>query len=98
MITKSMVKIGYNTGIIKLIKSPNGDGIACQIGDNWFYFDVKITEQYDNVNEYKKDISEDIIIQEIYTTLKDFYKNKDVFIDEYLYYKYYLEEHLATEA
>ena len=50
------------------------------------------------VNEYKKDISEDIIIQEIYTTLKDFYKNKDVFIDEYLYYKYYLEEHLATEA
>ena len=38
MITKNMVVKGYGKGLIKLINSPNGDGIVCSIGDNWFYF------------------------------------------------------------
>ena len=33
-----MVIEGYGKGLIKLINSPNGDGIVCRIGDNWFYF------------------------------------------------------------
>lgn len=93
MITKSMIKAGYTANIIKLIKSPHGDGIACQIGDNWFYFGGLTAEEYKSVKKYKEDIPEDEIVNEIHEALNDFFKDKETFEDEYLYYEYYLKEH-----
>lgn len=95
IITKDMVIKGYNQGLINLILSPNGDGIVCQIGDNWFYFGGSTAEEYDNVAEYKEIMLTSDIITEIYDVLCEF---KTEFEDEYLYYYYYLMENSKTEA
>lgn len=96
VITKNMVIEGYNQGLIKLILSPNGDGIACQIGDNWFYFGGITAEEYDNVAEYKEIMLTSDIITEIYDVLCEF---KTEFEDEYLYYYYYyLMENLKPKT
>ena len=95
VITKNMVIEGYNQGLIRLISSPNGDGIACQIGDNWFYFGGITAEEYDNVAEYKEVMLTSDIVTEIYDVLCDF---KTEFEDEYLYYYYYLKENLKGET
>ena len=94
-ITKNMVIEGYNQGLIRLISSPNGDGIACQIGDNWFYFGGITAEEYDNVAEYKEIMLTSDIVTEIYDVLCEF---KTEFEDEYLYYYYYLMENLKPET
>ena len=91
IITKEMVIKGYNQGLIALIVSPLEDGIVCQIGDNWFYFDVETAEAYNNIEEYKNVMLTSDIIEEIFTVLKEF---KTGFEDEYLYYYYYLTENL----
>lgn len=95
IITKEMVIRGYNQHLINLILSPNGDGIVCQIGDNWFYFGGSTAEEYDNVAEYKEIMLTSDIITGIYNVLCEF---KTEFEDEYLYYYYYLMENLKTEA
>lgn len=94
MITLDMVRKGYQFDIIKLIESPNDDMIVCQIGDYWFYYDLDNTEN--NIEQLKKDNSEEDIVRHIHETLCDFYVY-EVFIDEYMYYEYYLEEHGITE-
>lgn len=91
MITKQTIKDGYNKGFITLIKSPNGDGIACQIGDNWFYFGGLTAEGYDTVEKYKMEIDTKTIIDEIYSVLNDFKDSGEELKDEYLYYEYYLK-------
>lgn len=91
MITLDMVKWGFNSGLINLILSPNGDGIACSIGDNWFYFGGHTAEEYNDVESYKWDVCAEDIINEIYEVLEDF-SNDIGFEDEYLYYEYYLRE------
>ena len=93
-ITKDMVIRGYNQHLINLILSPNGDGIACQIGDNWFYFGGSTAEEYDNVAEYKEIMLTSDIIKEIYDVLCEL---KTEFADEYLYYYYYLMENLKAD-
>ena len=95
IITKDMVINRYNQGLINLILSPNGDGIVCQIGDNWFYFGGSTAEAYDKVAEYKEIMLTSDIITEIYDVLCEF---KTEFDEEYLYYYYYLMENLKTEA
>lgn len=94
-ITKDMIKRGYNQGLIKLIASPNGDGIACQIGDYWFYFGGQTAEEFDDVEEYKSVMLTSDIIKDIYEVLKEF---KTEFEDEYLYYYAYLKENLITSS
>ena len=94
MITKYMIECGYNNGLIRLINSPNGDGIACQIGDNWFYFDGDNAEQYDSVDKYKQDVQKVDIVQNIFDVLSVFMYE---FTDEYLYYECYLKEHDIEE-
>lgn len=91
LITKEMIVGGYKQCLINLIKSPNGDGIVCKIGDNWFYFGGLTAEEYDSVQEYKARVSESDIISEIYDVLCEFTTE---FADEYLYYYYYLKENL----
>ena len=95
IITKNMVIEGYNQGLIRLILSPNGDGIACQIGDNWFYFGGITAEDYNDIEAYKKAIPALDIVKEIYITLKEF---EEIYEDEYLYYYYYLKENLKGET
>lgn len=95
VITKNMVIRGYNQGLIRLILSPNGDGIACGIGDNWFYFGGITAEEYNDIEAYKKVVPTLYIVKEIYETLKDFEETNE---DEYLYYYYYLKENLKGEA
>ena len=95
MITKDMIQNGYAKGLIKLIKSPNDDGIACSIGDNWFYFGGFTAAEYDVVEEYIQAIPKETIIQEIFETLQEF---RIEFEDEYLYYEYYLKENGIEEV
>ena len=96
MITKNMVKEGYNKGVIKLILSPYHDGIVCEIGEHWFYFGGLTAEQYDDVDEYKSVILESDIINDIYEILNVFSRCGD-FIDEYIYFEHYLKEHGIKE-
>ena len=94
MITKEMVIEGYQKGLIELITSPNSDGTACQIGDNWFYFGGITAEEYDDVENYKNSLSEEVIIQDIWEVLNDFQTNGfEEFEEEALYYEYFLNEH-----
>ena len=92
MITKQMIKDGYNKGFITLIKSPNSDGIACQIGDIWFYFGGLTAEECKTVEEYKASVDTKTILDEIYSVLNDFKNSGEELEDEYLYYEYYLKE------
>lgn len=94
IITKDMIIRGYNQLLINLILSPHDDGIACQIGDNWFYFGGSTAEAFDDVCKYKEEINEADIITEIYDVLCEF---KTEFADEYLYYYYYLMENLKAD-
>lgn len=94
MITLSAVRKGYDSGLIRLVESPNEDGIVCAIGDCWFYFGGITAEEYDNVEEYKKNIPVECITEEIFNTLDDFWRcGYEEFRDEYLYYEYFLLEH-----
>lgn len=93
MITKKMISEGMKKNLVKLIMSPNGDGVACQIGKCWFYFGGITAEDYNSVIEYKKDIPADTIANKIFTTLESFRTSgQEVFTDEYLYYDLYLQE------
>ena len=92
MITKNMVVEGYNKGLINLIKSPNGDGIVCSIGDNWFYFGGETASIYDDVEEYKSVTLTSDNINSIYETLEEFFNTGDEFEEEYLYYECFLRE------
>ncbi len=91
MITKTMVGKGYDDGVVKLDISPNADGIICVIGEYFFYFGGLTTDEYDDVEDYKRDISRDVIIDEIYDTLDEFRKD-EAFLDEYGYYEAILRE------
>lgn len=91
-----LIFLGYMQGLVKLIISPHGDGIVCQIGEHWFYFDGSNAEQYDSVEEYVKDIPETTIIETIVSVLSEFRNEESMtFMDEYLYYFYYLIENLS---
>lgn len=93
MITQKMIKAGYEAGIIRIVDSPNGDGAACQIGDNWFYFGGNAAE-CETSDSYVQIVPKDDIVREIYEALDDFRNCCDEnFMDEYLYYELYLEEH-----
>lgn len=94
VITYAMIINGYKQQLINLIDSPNGDGIVCGIGVNWFYFGGLTAEDCGSVEEYKRFVPEDDIISEIYDVLCEF---KTEFPDEYLYYYYYLKENVVDE-
>lgn len=92
MITKAMVKAGYAAGLITLIESPNEDGVACGIGDNWFYFGGHTAEE-STVEDYRRNVPESDIINEIFDVLDDFRTcGSEELTDEYLYYELYLRE------
>lgn len=88
MITKSMLQEGYRKSLVELIESPNGDGVVCQIGKMWFYFGGHKAEEM-SVEEYKRDIPEETIIDELIEVLDEF--RTDLMLkNEYAYYESYL--------
>ena len=91
MITKTFLKNAYEKGLVRLMLSPNMDGIVCAIGENWFYFGGETAEEYDTVEAYKQDIPKETFLDEIYRTLEDF-REDSTFADEYAYYDLFLSE------
>lgn len=91
MITKAMIGKGYDNDVVKLDISPHNDGVICVIWEYWFYFGGQTAEEYDDIEAYKRDISRDVIIDEIYDTLDEFGKD-EAFADEYDYYEAILRE------
>ena len=91
MITLNMIENGYSVGLIKLIESPNDDGVVCKIGDDWFYFGG-LTAEENTVEEYKRNVPLEDIINEIFEALEDF-RDDAIYNDEYLYCEYFLREH-----
>lgn len=94
MITKKMIQEGYARGIITLIDSPNNDGVACLIGEHWFYFGGAATASFRSADEYMAVRSKEAIVKSIYITLKEFLDYSDIFGEEYRYYESYLQEQL----
>ena len=86
-IVKKMIEDGLMAKVI--IPKQEDDGLKAYIGDNWFYFGGSEFEFTDPSN-----MPFGLLVEEIKTVLDAFYEDKDVFEDEYLYYYYYLYEHI----
>lgn len=94
MITREMIRLGLERGLVKLIVDPNMEsGTVCQIGDNWFYFGGATAEEM-GPYEYKKSIPVEDIVNEIFEVLVSFHMDEG-FYDEYRYYDAFLTEHLS---
>ena len=91
MISKEMLQRGYDNGGVKLISSPNEDGVVCSIGGNWFYFDGTMAEDA-TPESYAKMIPKQMILAEIFAVLQDFYKDGEELREEYDYYEAVLIE------
>ena len=90
IITKEMIKSGIKAGLITFVTNTNHvcDTVYCKIGDNQFYFDVT-NEERDFRKKYKKNVPEDVIIDEIFKALESFRqdgKYNPAFWNEYDYY------------
>lgn len=96
MITRKMVRDGYDAGIIKLIHTSE---VVCQIGDIWFFFGGLTAEEYGSADAYKANVPKADILNDIFTTLEAFRIDGDrgekIFADEYLYYEAILREQLG---
>ena len=86
-ITKKMIEDGINQNIVKPVLD-EGE-LICKIGDGWFYFGGSEFENTD-----PSEIPFDILVNEIMFVLNGFYEDWDDYEDEYLYYMYYLNEHI----
>lgn len=96
MITREMIKAGYEAGLVNLICSPHDDDVVCAIGNNWFYFGGPTAEEFPSVEEYKNAIPTDDIVSEIFSVLEEDFKDSPEFNDEYLYYESFLRERLPA--
>ena len=94
MITREMIELGYNNGLIRIIDSSSNecDGIAAKIGDYFFYFAGEEGDEYTDANKFKEEIGDVGIKQMLFNTLEDFRLHPEEFEDEYNYYESYLKE------
>lgn len=86
-ICKKMIEDGLMAKVI--VPQLDNDGLKAQIGEYWFYFGGTEFEKTD-----PKDMSFELLVEEIKTVLDDFYKHPETFGDEYMYYYYYLSENI----
>lgn len=86
-ITKKMIEDGLMAGVIE--PKLEDDGLKAYIGDCWFYFGGTEFELTDPCN-----MSIFLLTEEIKNVLDDFSNCPEVYEDEYLYYYYYLYEHI----
>lgn len=94
MITREKIASAMKYGKIRLIVDPNfNSGTVCAIGDNndfWFYFGDEIAQDL-SPEEYRRNIPEEYIVDEIYNTL-DGFKSLEDFRDEYNLYEAILNQ------
>lgn len=86
-ITKKLIEDGLMSNVIKPVLE--NDGLKAYIGEHWFYFGGVENEQTE-----PKDIPTYLLIELIKDALDGFYEASDEFETEYLYYYYYLLEHI----
>lgn len=94
VITKSLVKAGYEQNIVKIVDACGG--IMCEIGEYSFFF-AGIEGEEMTADGYKKNTPVSDIINEIYDTLEAFGNDED-FRDEYDYYYFYLIENVSMKT
>ena len=95
MITTKNVKDALDKGVMKIVYD-NLYGIVCKCGEYSFYFGGVTADEYDNVEDYLKDIPEEAIVNDVFETLNDFRRYDcdawEEYYDEYLYYVHILNE------
>lgn len=91
-ITKERIAAGLKAGLIRLIESPQNDGVVCSIGKQWFYFGGTQAEE-STVDEYIRDVPQKEIIDKIYDVLFDLSYSGFDYWDAYKYCSLYLQEH-----
>ena len=94
MITEKMIREGYAAGVVRVIDSPHGDGVVCQIGEYWFYFWNSPDEM--TAEELTSRYSSERIVHEIWAGLERA-KRELEFSDEYDYYECILDEQISPE-
>ena len=90
MITQEMVRKGLETGVVKLITSPNDREPACQIGERWFYYATDVASGMTSEQYLKTTDMNDVVLR-IVAALNDI---RQFMGDsaEYLYYETLLRE------
>lgn len=89
MVTEEMIRKGLDTGIVKLIDSPNDGEPACQIGDHWFYYAGVEGEGLTSA-EYVEQVPMESVVKEIMSALDGIRDELDA--AEYAYYESILSE------
>lgn len=94
MITREMIKNGFERGVVEIINEDKKlGGAVCHIGipgmvdwGGWFYFGGQEAEDC-TAEEYLACVPMDDIVDEIFDTLEDMRKHPDTFDLEYATYK-----------
>lgn len=89
MITKEKVKRAYDSGIIKIVDSPNGDGAVCEIGELRFCFGG-VTAEEETAESYVQNVPREDIVDEIFEPLEGYRKDDSSFFGEYAYCETYI--------
>lgn len=92
MITKELVRKALVHNVMNLEQSPNGDGIVARCGEYWFYFGGSTAEEYQDPDEFWKDMFFEDIVSEIFDVLDEFQHGENE--TEAAYYEAYINEHL----
>lgn len=72
MITREMIKNGFNNGLISLENEFDGCiGLCCRIGDNVFYFETDNKAMYYTKEKYLQTYTMEEIIDKLYDVLQD---------------------------
>ena len=93
-ITEDEVLQGLRSGIIRIEDEYADGGVIARIGDNWFYFAGQEGENM-TAAEYLANVPEEDIACKISEVLGDFQDDDE---DEWLYYRYFIDEELTRLA
>lgn len=87
VLLKDLVLEGLKQGLVKIIESPNDGCVACEIGDDWFYF---IGSEDENMSP--AEVLSSYGLEDLSELIRLVIEDLDV--NEKLYYHAYLEENL----
>lgn len=85
---KARLLKGLNEGTVQLIQNPNEDGLACQIGEYWFYFIGSEDEMMTPIEAFDSYTKEELsamiaeAIQGLDKTEQDYYKPKTLPVNQ----------------
>ena len=101
MITIDMINAGLDKGIIRITDNAEDFGcmgIACQIGDNAFYFDEDVNNNFETAKDYLSSTPTDVIAASILQALNEDGGLRTEFPDEYAYYRTILQDQIALSS